>query len=355
MEKENTRKRPWIIKTIGWSAGLVPLLLVMAVWSISTGSADISFVTVWQIIAAKIPGLTSLMDLSSWNNAEETIVWQIRLPRVFLAAMVGMGLAVAGVAFQGVLRNPLADPYILGVSSGAAFGAALVILLGWQQGWFGAWTLPIIAFASAMMTLLIVYRLALIRHKIEIETILLAGVVVQAFVGAALSFMLAISNERMQQIVFWLLGSLALSQWEYGWVVAPLVIAGSLIIWLYTRELNIIALGEESAYHVGVAVDRIRILLLVMASLITAAAVSVSGTIGFIGMIVPHIARLLVGSDHRVLLPVSAVLGASLLIVADTMARSLMDPRELPIGVITAFLGAPFFAYLLRKRKNKFF
>ncbi len=340
---------------MGWSAVLLSLLVVMAVWSVSTGSADISFLTVWKIIAGGIPLFTSWMDPSSWTDAEEVIVWQIRLPRIFLAAIVGMGLAVAGVAFQGVLRNPLADPYILGVSSGAAFGAALVILLGWQQGWFGAWTLPITAFASAMLTLLIVYRLALIRHRIEMDTILLAGVVVQSFVGAALSFILAISNEHMQQIVFWLMGSLALSKWEFGWVVAPLVVAGSLIIWFFTRELNIIALGEESAYHVGVEVDRIRIVLLVMASLITGAAVSVSGTIGFVGMIVPHIARFLVGSDHRILLPVSAFLGASLLIAADTLARSVMDPRELPIGVITAFLGAPFFAFLLRRRKNKYF
>lgn len=323
------------------------------------GSANISYltvwkITIWKIIFSRIPGLEALFD-GSWKSFEETIVWQVRLPRVFLAGLVGMALASAGVVFQGVLRNPLADPYILGVSSGSALGAALVIITGWQNSFLGAWTLPLTAFVTGMITLLIVYRLAYVGHRVKMETILLSGVVVQAFVGAALSFILSVSDERMQQIVYWLMGSLALTGWEHGWVIMPLVLTGIVIMWLFTRELNILALGEQSAYHVGVSVDRVRLVLLVMASLITGAAVSVSGTIGFVGLVVPHIVRLVVGTDHRVLLPVSAFTGAILLIAADTVARTIMEPRELPIGVITAFLGAPFFAYLLRRRKRHYF
>jgi len=179
--------------------------------------------------------------------------------------------------------------------------------------------------------------------------------VVQAFLGAGLSLIMSISGEKMQQILYWLMGSLTLSDWSSGVAVAPYVIVGWFVIMLFTRELNLLALGEQKAHHLGMNVERTRLIVLLAASLTAGAAVAVSGVIGFVGLIVPHIMRTLVGSDHRVLLPVSAVAGAILLIAADTLARTIMDPQELPIGVITAFLGAPFFGYLLRKRRQRFF
>ncbi len=340
--------RKWLF--LAWLCGLVGILLLSVVISVSIGSARLPLDVVWRILLFKA-GLypDALVD---WPTSAETIVWQIRLPRILLALLVGAALAVAGVGFQAILRNPLADPYILGVSSGAALGAAVVIVFGWQ-GWLGGWIIPVVAFSLGLFTLFLVYQMAMVGHKVAVETLLLSGVVVQAFLGALLSFFLAISDDRMQQIIYWLMGSFALRDWASSWVVLPFLLLGWLLMYTLSHSLNILALGEAQAAHLGVSVHRVRLFVLVASTLMTAAAVSVSGTIGFVGLVVPHMMRLLVGADHRLLIPVSTLAGSILMIWADTAARMVFSPRELPVGVITALLGAPFFSYLLRRVRRQ--
>ncbi|MBO8157302.1 MAG: iron chelate uptake ABC transporter family permease subunit [Bacillaceae bacterium] len=344
----------WLKKLIIWIPFLIAVLILAIMFSVSVGSADLDLKTIWFILLSKLPIIGDAIE-PNWTVNDETIVWNIRMPRIILAVLVGAALAASGVVYQGVLRNPLADPYILGVSSGSALGASLVLLFGIELVILGQWTLPVVAFLMGLITLVIVYFLAKVNGRLQIETLILSGVVVQAFVGATISLILALSEQKMQTIMYWIMGSLVLTDWSYNRVVFPFVIIGILIILFMIRELNMLVLGEEAAQHTGVNVQRVRLILLVVASFVTGAAVSVSGTIGFVGLIVPHIVRLMVGSDHRLIFPISILGGAIFLVGADTIARTILSPRELPIGIITAFLGAPFFGYLLRKRKTGYF
>ncbi|QKG83509.1 iron ABC transporter permease [Kroppenstedtia pulmonis] len=342
----------WLLRLIGWSSLLVAILFISTGSAITMGAAKVGFWEVWQVLGYHILG--SLVPEP--DPAAMAIVWQIRLPRVILAVLVGASLAGAGVVFQGLLRNPLADPYVLGVSSGAALGAAVAIFTGWGSFLLKGWTVPAWAFVTACVALFAVLRLARIGPMVRVESLILSGVVVQAFFGAILTYMIAtVSAQEMQRIQFWLMGSLALREWEQTLAIFPFLFAGLAVIWLFSRSLNLFALGEESAGHLGVAVHRTRLLLLLTATLMTAAAVSVSGTIGFVGLVIPHVMRMLCGSDHRVLIPVSALAGSVFLVWADTLARTVLDPRELPIGVITAFVGAPFFAWLLKRKRGRVF
>lgn len=286
-----------------------------------------------------------------WTGSEEAIVWKIRFPRVIIALFVGAALSVAGVAFQGVLRNPLADPYVLGISSGSALGAASVIFLGWG-GLFYGWSLPLFAFVGGLFSLICIYKLAQIEGKTNLQTIILAGVVIQSFFGAILSFILSLSGDRLQLIVFWLMGSFAKATLQQSVLLLPYVIIGSALLWAFANHLNVLSLGERQAQHLGMNVNMIRWVVLILASLLTAAAVSFSGTIGFVGLVVPHIIRGLFGANHRWLFPLSFIGGGIFMVVSDTIARMIMEPRELPIGVITALFGAPFFAYLLKKGRH---
>ncbi|GEN46121.1 FecCD family ABC transporter permease [Alkalibacillus haloalkaliphilus] len=342
-----------LILSIAIPALLTTLLVVMSL-AITVGAANINWQDVWLIVFAELPYIHQWIE-PSWSDSTETIVLDIRMPRVILAAIVGAALALAGAIYQGVLRNPLADPFILGVSSGASFGAALVFAFGFQVVWLGKFTLPVVAFMFGFGTLMVVYFLARIGQKVRMETIILAGVVVQAFIGACLSLVMALANEQLQTIVFWMMGSLTLTDWSYNQIVLPIILICSIIALFYARELNMLGLGEEVAHHSGVSVEKTRFYLLILASIMTGAAVSVSGAIGFVGLVVPHIIRLIVGADYRLILPLSIFGGAIFLVGADTLARVLMAPRELPLGIITAFLGAPFFAYLLRRTKREYF
>ncbi len=344
----------WRRRLLLWVPLLLAILLVTVLVSVSVGSANIDLKTVFLILLSKIPLIGDRMD-ETWKASTETIVWNIRMPRIVLAILVGAALALAGAIYQGVLRNPLADPFILGVSSGSALGAALVMLFGIEILLFGKWTLPVVAFLSGLLTLFIVYVLAKVNRRMQMETLILAGVVVQAFISSMLSLIMALADEKMQSILYWMMGSLALTDWSYNGVILPIVLIASVIAVLLAREINILGLGEETAHYSGVSVKKIRIVLLIVASLLTGAAVSVSGTIGFVGLVIPHIIRLAFGSDYRLILPLSVIGGAIFLVSADTIARTILEPRELPIGVITAILGAPFFGYLLRKRKSNYF
>lgn len=335
-----------------WGGAGFALLLLSIVVSLSIGTAHVPLSHTWRIVVHHLPLVGDSVH-PSWPVSSEQIIYKVRLPRVLLAALVGACLSLAGAGFQGALRNPLADPYTLGVASGAAVGAAFLILFGLQLAIVGRWSIPVVAFATGMASLLIVLRLAGSSGKLQIETLILSGVVVQAFLGSIVSFLVTLSDQVVNEIVYWLMGSLSLKGWSYTGILVPYLVIGLLVLMSYGRTLNLISLGERQAEHLGVNVARTRLAVLVASTLITAAAVSVAGTIGFVGLVVPHLVRLLVGPDYRLLIPISALLGAVYMIWADTLARMLLSPTEIPLGVITAFLGAPFFVYLLRKHKRR--
>ncbi|MGE4274119.1 MAG: FecCD family ABC transporter permease [Desulfitobacterium sp.] len=332
-------------KALTWTLGLTLLLLLSIVFSVMMGSVSLPLPVTFKIIVNQLP----LINLDpSWSMAQESIVWNLRLPRVFLALIIGAMLATSGVAFQGILRNPLADPYILGVSSGAALGAASAILFFRASSFLGQSVLPLFAFVGGLISLAFVFSLSRQNGQFEREILILAGVVVQALLGAFLSFLIAVSGQQMQEIIFWMMGSLASSTWQDVLILLPYLLFGLTYLHFQKREFNVIALGERAATHLGINVERKKMAILVVGSLLATAAVSMVGIIGFVGLIIPHLMRLLVGPDHRILLPVSTLAGAIFLLWSDTIARTLLQSQEIPIGVITAFVGAPFFAYLLK-------
>ncbi len=281
---------------------------------------------------------------------------RLRLYRILLAIIVGMSLSVSGVIFQGILRNPLAEPYLLGVSSGAGFAAVLSLTLGLGGLTFGFELLPVVAFVGGFLTVVLVYNLARVGEKVPVQTLLLAGVVVGAVFSSLIMFLVSVSRmNQLHSIIWWLLGSLEVVDKNQLIAVSIITISGIVFSMLYTRELNILTLGDEPALNLGVNVNKIKKIFFLIGSLLAASVVAVCGIIGFVGLIIPHIMRLIVGPDHRILIPVSALSGAVFLVACDILARNLLAPAELPIGVITAFLGGPFFIFLLRKKRRIFF
>ncbi|MBN2058006.1 MAG: iron ABC transporter permease [Candidatus Saganbacteria bacterium] len=317
-------------KRQAWLAFLVLMLGLIAVFILSLffGSVSIAPEKLWQ----------------------SEIVWQIRLPRVILAGLIGLLLSLSGVILQGVLRNPLADPYILGISAGGAVGAALAISMGGGIVVLGMSSVPIAAFIFSLLAVFIVYKLAKVGGRTAPETLILAGVALSAFCSAILALIIIVSG-NLQTIYFWLLGSLAWASWGNVITVAPYALIGAGIVYFYSKELNALLLGEEMAATLGIDVEQVRLILIVVASVMTAAAVSVAGLIGFVGLIVPHWVRLLIGPNHRLLIPIASLSGMLLMILADTLARTMLAPLEIPIGIIMSLIGAPFFLYLLRRRR----
>ncbi|MDF2924249.1 MAG: iron transporter [Paenibacillaceae bacterium] len=334
-----------------WGGGATALLLFSVIVSLSLGSARLPLGDVWRIILHQIP-LVREWVTPDWPQAYEQIVIKVRFSRVILAILVGASLAVAGAGFQGVLRNPLADPYTLGVASGASVGAAFIILFGLQRI-IGQWTIPLVAFITGALTLFAVFRLSSHEGKTKVETLILAGVVVNAFLSAFVSLMVSLSNQVVNEILYWLMGSLSMRGWDYSLLLLPYFAAGLLVLLANMRALNLFTLGERQAAHLGVDLERTRLVILTVSTLLTAAAISVSGVIGFVGLVVPHLIRLATGPDYRLIVPLSAVVGGIYVLWSDTLARLVLSPKEIPLGVVTALLGAPFFAYLLRKRKYR--
>lgn len=330
--------------------GLSLLLIVVAVMALLVGSTHIPSNSIWGILLSRLPFVDITPGLSLTT---ETIIIDIRLPRVMLAGVVGAALAVAGATYQGLFRNPLADPYLIGVAQGAALGAVIGFLMPWSVAGFNL--IPMLAFFGALLAVAIVYFIARVGKALPVTTLILAGMALGAFLGSITFYLMIISGDKLHGIISWLMGRFALSNWEQVWTVMPYVTLGVVVIWLYARPLNVMQLDEEQAQQLGINVERVKLILLVAATLITAAAVSFVGIIGFVGIIAPHAVRLLWGPDHRFLLPLSTFVGAILLILADAVARTVMAPTEIPVGVITAFLGAPFFLYLLRQRKRAIF
>jgi iron complex transport system permease protein len=323
----------------GKAAVLLLMLLVMLGLSLRMGAIALSTERV----------LAALLHPASAPASDVTILWNLRLPRTLLAAMTGAALAAAGAAFQGLFRNPLADPFIIGASSGAAFGATLALMFGFSSSLLGLGPVPIAAFAGALMTVFVVYALAG-SGSAPVGALLLCGSAVGTLLSAVVSFLL-ISKEQPWFTVFsWLLGGFSGRSWNHVWAAAPYLGVGISLLWAAARPLDALAGGDEAARSLGLNVGWARILIVAAASLVTAASVAVAGTVGFVGLIAPHMARLLFGGGHARLIPMSAVLGAILLVAADNVARTVLAPNEVPVGIITAALGGPFFLYLLRTR-----
>ena len=277
----------------------------------------------------------------------DTLVLQVRLPRVVLAALVGAALAAAGAIFQALFRNPLADPYILGISSGAGLGAVIALTLTAQATALRYGAVPLAAFIGALLTMMLVTRLASWRGRLDTASLLLAGVAVSYTLAALTSFLMVFAREQMATVVFWMMGGLSGASWPYVAIIAPMFVVGAVVSLTFTRELNLMLLGDERAGHLGVDVRRFKLYALATASLLTAAAVAVAGLIGFVGLMVPHMVRLTLGPDHRVLLPASLLGGAIVLVFADLVARTILAPVEIPVGIVTALVGGPFFLWLL--------
>jgi iron complex transport system permease protein len=326
----------------------VALLVGACLLAVGLGTVWITPSTTIRLVAWKL-GLASAP--AGVPESTATILFELRLPRVLLAVVVGAALAASGAVFQALFRNPMADPAIIGVSSGAALGAIAVILFGGSV-LAGGLILPLAAFAGALTVALLVYRLARIGPAVQVGTLLLAGIAVAAIISAVISLAMAFSGEQIRSIYFWLLGGLAGRGWGALAAASPMVVLGLGLALLAARDLNLMALGEERAAQLGVEIERFKRLGLATGALLAAAAVSVAGVIGFVGLMTPHILRLVLGADHRRLIPASLIGGASFMVLADLAARTLLAPEEIPVGAVTALLGGPFFLYLLRRERR---
>jgi len=325
------------------SALMILILLALCVVSLSVGSVHIELRSVFH---ALVNAFTGNFFVSS---EEELILFSVRLPRIIFAGIVGASLALGGVVFQAMLRNPLADPYILGISGGSALGAIIGIVIGASSFYLGV---PLLAFVGALATVFLVFIVAgSAREALQDNSLLLSGVVVNAFFSAAILFFLSVVNSmELHSITFWLMGDLSRASAREIYVAGICLIIGFVVLYAQSLKLNLLVQGEETATHLGVHVERTKQGLLIITSLMISVAVSLAGIIGFVGIMVPHAMRLVFGSDHRLLLPVSALFGASFLILADTIARVVLAPAELPVGVITALCGAPYFIFLLKRK-----
>ncbi|GAX90307.1 ABC transporter permease [Effusibacillus lacus] len=332
---------------------MIALVVSMTV-AITLGPVSIEPGTVWRIALSHIPFFNEWVQ-AHWSKAQEHIVWDIRFPRVLLGAVVGAGLSVVGVAMQALVRNSLADPYILGVSSGASVGATLVILFG-AFGMFGQYALSFGAFAGALLSIVFVFFLSQVGGRISTVRLLLAGIAVSAILMALTSIIIfaAPKENGIRSVLFWLKGSLAGAKWDYLTIPALAVVAGTVVLLFQSRSLNAMLMGEETAITLGVNTERFRKFLLVITALLTGVIVAISGAIGFVGLMMPHVVRLVVGSDHRRVLPISSLLGAIFVIWADVIARLWFAPEEIPIGIITSLCGGPFFIWLMRRSSYSF-
>ena len=328
--------------------GLVVATCAAIIVSSGMGYMQIPVTDIIQVLWANITGNTAVLE--TMDKAVPFVVMDVRLPRILTAALVGGGLAMSGVVYQGILLNPLADPYTLGVSSGAAFGASLALLA--NLVFPGFMSVSLFAFIGAVVTLFVVLHLSSFNGQISANTLILSGVIVGAILSAGISFIKYLADEQVAVIIFWLMGSFASRSWADVGIVAIAVVIGLMITLYYGRDLNIMSLGGRSADSLGVETARTRKILLVTASMVTAICVAVSGIIGFIGLIVPHLMRYIVGPDNRKLLPVSIFAGATLLLLADTVTRAVL-PSEVPIGVLTALIGGPFFCVIFRRKQKR--
>jgi len=342
-------KHPFQLRRRVFLVGIIPLLIVAAVTAIGVGSTHVDWTVTLRVIGARL--FPFWVDGSGAPSTDETIVWLIRVPRVLTAAFVGAGLAAAGVLMQGLFRNPLAEPNIVGVGSGAVLGAVIVFVSGLVAR--SALILPLAAFAGALIALAAVYTLATRGGATPVATLLLSGIAVSALLGAASSLLISLNvvdYQAAQEIIFWMMGGLDSRTWTHVWISVPFLLLAMALSLCYARDLDLLLQGEETAAALGVPVESSKRVIIATAALLTGSAVAVAGAVGFVGLIVPHVVRLLVGPSHRVLLPASILAGAAFLIFCDLFARTLHPPTEIRLGIITAAFGAPFFLFLLARR-----
>ena len=330
------------------AAGL-GLVVVVALLAASLGSVRIPPLRIFEILLSRLP----LIDIAqTWPDTWDTILWQLRLPRIVLAALVGGALAVSGATYQGLFRNPLAGPSLIGATSGAGLGATVVLVTGVSLSFHGVSLLPVAAFAGAVAAVFAAYTVARQSEGLHLTTLILAGVAISFLASAVTSLLIIRSDPELRPILSWLLGGFISAQWKHSLMVLPYLVPCFLVIMSYGRVLNVLQLDEEHAQQLGVNVERTKVLLIAAATLATAAAVAFAGPIGFVGLVAPHAVRLIWGSDYRFLVPMAAIVGAAFLILADLVARTVASPAELPVGIVTAFCGVPFFLYLIRRRKT---
>lgn len=339
--------------------GLFFIAVAVFWWALSVGSFPIAWYRIPILLLA--PVVPSQLLESGWmaptSEAEVTVIWQLRLPRVLLGLSLGAALATAGAVLQGLFRNPLADPGLVGVSAGAAFGAVLAVVLGaWLAiAWLQPWLLPIAALAGGFAAVWLVYRIARVDGRTHLATLLLAGIALNALSGAGVGFLIYLAtDEQLRRFTFWTLGSLHNATWMKVFISTAVILPT--LFWLprHAKELNAMLLGETEAWHLGVNVQKLKRVLVFSCAVLVGSAVAAAGMIGFVGLVVPHVMRLLFGPDHRIVLPASALGGALLLVLADLAARSLNAPSEIPVGILTALIGAPFFLFLLLRQRRAF-
>jgi iron complex transport system permease protein len=320
------------------------LILALAILlSIAIGSVFISPVEIWNTL------------IGSGANTSFAILWKIRLPRTVLVILTGAGLGISGASYQGLFRNPLADPYLIGVASGAGLGAVIAMSFEWPYSFWGLFVVPLAAFATALLTVAIVYAMARIGHTVPTTNLILAGVAVSSFATSLTSFLMLRSTDEMRRALGWLLGGSIQNGWTSILAILPFIVIGVGVLLASGHALNLLQFGDDQAQQLGLNVTRTRTIILVAASLVTATAVSFSGIIGFIGLIVPHLMRMWMGADYRSLLPLSLISGASVLLFADIISRVVLAPQEIPVGIVTAIAGAPFFLWVLRRSRNQGF
>jgi iron complex transport system permease protein len=339
---------------------LVLALIITVIVSLNMGYAPIPFPDILGILGKQIPFLDRFIDFSSILPVNEAVILDVRLPRIIAGVLIGAALAAAGVLYQGVFKNPMADSYVLGVSAGAAVGASASILAGAGFVFLELRLIQVAAFIGALSAMFLVYNLARVGSRVPVTTLLLCGIAVNFFLFAVVGILEILAANRLHDIVFWLMGGYSNVYWPNIWAILPFIVIGIVASFFYVRDLNLLAMGEETAHHLGVNVEKSKQILLVLASLITAAAVSVCGLIGFVGLMIPHLTRLVIGPDHRILLPTSTIIGAIFLVLCDDLARvlstlfSTMSTRDWPVGIITMLFGAPFFVLLLKRKKQSY-
>jgi iron complex transport system permease protein len=337
---------------------LVVALIIIVILSLSVGSVSIPFSEVLTALGKRIPFLGSHIDSSSITSQTESIILTYRLPRVLAGVLIGAALAAAGVLYQGVFKNPMAESYLLGVSAGAAVGASFAILSGISFAFFGLGLLQVAAFIGALSAMFLVYSISRVGSRVPVETLLLNGIAINFFGFAIVGLLEILAGNELGNIVGWLIGGYSNVPWESIWSVLPIIAVGIGASYFFARDLNVLSMGEETAHNLGVNVERSKQILLVLASLTTAAAVSIAGLIGFVGLMIPHLTRLIIGPDHRILLPTSAVVGAIYLVICDDIARVIQTPflstGEFPVGIITMLFGGPFFIFLLKRKKGSY-
>jgi iron complex transport system permease protein len=328
------------------------ILILVVISSCGIGSVKIDFMNNGKILLDKIPLISKLISLEGIKPSHIKIISDLRLPRILVALFTGGALAVVGCAFQGVFKNPMADPFVLGISSGAALGATIGLILNFNKLIFGFAGVTIFAFLGAVITVMIVLRIASIGKKLPATTLLLAGISINYLFSAVISLLMLLNRNKLESVYLWTLGSFSTSNWKEVFLIIPVVLVCSIVLMFFSKDLNIMLLGDETAQSLGINVNKAKKIILVISSFMIAIVVSISGIIGFVGLVIPHIIRIINGPDHKKLIPLAMLVGAIFMIVCDTIARTIISPSELSVGIITSLFGVPFFLGLLYQRKK---